>query len=238
MKKTLKRISALFLVIVLIMSLCGCTMKDMKQTQAFWGENGEVLWQGEKYLKFTETYNGFEPLTDYVEMTFVTKSDVPLLLQHFFGDSMYISTDKNFLIGDEYIYCKDSEFDKMKKKLEKGGDLTSFCYQYYNDEYETEYFRFYQNQVDLINKIFDDVKPIIMDYDDFDNKYYDYPYYTEVYKCSDDMMFREYSFDYYNQDDDYMFAIMDEEDYRVYEIPSEYVGDIKAIFEKVEENLF
>lgn len=232
MKKTFKKLSVLFFAGLLMVSLCGCTMKSMRKSHAVWSEDSSVLWQNYEYLPLTEVYGNFEPLYDYETTVCVTTKDVPLLLQYFWGEIMYPSTDGRFLIGDSYIYCKSSDFDAMQTKLLNGGEMTSYCYEYYDEDYKTQYCKFSKKQVGIIKSIFENAAPKTVTFDKFYQIYEDYYPYASVYKCSDDLLFREMDFEFYSDEDNFLFVISNAEYFSVYEISAEYAADIEYIFEK------
>ena len=80
MEKTKKMICILCLICLLLPLLCGCKeLDEMRAKQAFYDENGNILWNGAVYKQLPQG-EYFQPHTSYENRVYVTEPDVPVLL--------------------------------------------------------------------------------------------------------------------------------------------------------------
>lgn len=118
-----KKFVSLFVIFMLMLSLCGCTMENVKSTHAVWNETGNVEWQGKEYLLLTAVQEGFQPEVNGENGVYVTETNVPTLLQYMLGEYMDVSVDEKFLVGWSYIYCRSDCYDEMFTTLEQGSEM-------------------------------------------------------------------------------------------------------------------
>ena len=135
MKKYRKLVAVLCLVCLLLPLLCGCNALDkMREKQAFFDAEGNILWNGKVYKKLPSGED-FCPEWDGGQIC-VTEEDVPVLLSNVCADSFYdIYEDGLFLeyqgfyeiTGEEHFYCREDRYEEFAKKLQEGFAVDVVC---------------------------------------------------------------------------------------------------------------
>lgn len=200
MKKNLKRLFVLFLVLLQLFVLCGCSALDeMREMQAFLNEDGTITWQGNIYKKIP--YNEYLDTSSASESpVFVTKSDVPVLLSTTFSvGSFYASEDKTFLTdfyAEEGNYCLASKYEEICARIKAAFVPEIVCYQYsfYNEEtgmFESKYYTLTQEQTNAIKLVMETVEPTVFS----DGMHLDTMFTVFLEECSADMLFRRNTVD-------------------------------------------
>ncbi len=190
MKKHIKRISALVLSVACCLVLCSCSaIKEMRQSQAFYGENeGEIIWGGQVYksLNIYEFPEGLE--TQIGDVCYITEKDVPVLLSQLIGDDMYYNYNKTILNRDySSYYVREDVYDYVENLMEYPY-LDKYCVEVddgfsYNVSYEPAK----QRYLDAIAQIASSENKVSLD------MYYsdalDTVDWTSIYKCDEQMIF-------------------------------------------------
>ena len=143
MKKGWKRALSVLLVLMLLVSLSGCDALDMmRQAQAYYGENGEILHNGTTYKRLPE-WGDLNPGYGYYDENYVnvTEPDVPVLLSGLIClEELILSNDKNFLISinDNNLYCREELYDSVCERIHQGFAAEVVCYYYYVYDEQTD----------------------------------------------------------------------------------------------------
>lgn len=233
MGKMKKKILFLLVVLSFTFSLCGCTMESVRSTHAVWNQQGNITWKGSEYVLLVPVDQEFTPLLNMDENLYVTEEDVPTLLQYTMGTYMNKSLDEKFLVDTDYIYCRSDCYDEMVTVLEQGSEMNGYCYEYWDDNGNFQYYQLDSKQTDILNSIFDEITPVEMSYDELYES--EWVYYGDVQSCSKDMLFRTFAFELWSLEDDYYIIVPDEtwdQAYR-YDIPAEHVEAVEEIFDKL-----
>lgn len=233
MGKMKKRILSLFVVLSFSFLLCGCTMESVRSTHAIWNQQGNITWQGKEYVLLAPVDQEFTPLLNMDENLYVTEEDVPTLLQYTMGTYMNKSLDEKFLVDTDYIYCRSDCYDEMVTVLEQGSEMNGYCYEYWDDHGNFQYYQLDDQQTDILNSIFAEITPVEMSYDELYES--EWEYYGDVQSCSKDMLFRTFAFELWSLEGDYQFVVPDEtfEQANRYPILAEDVESVEEIFEKM-----
>ena len=129
-----KRILALVLVLTLCLAFSGCTLDSMRKSHAINTEEGKIVWDGMEYIALPHDVM-INAKIDYETQVYVTKPDVPLLLQEIYGESVGISLDGKFLEGwYGQTYCRSDCYDQYKNFTADNVTLDHYCYEYYTEE--------------------------------------------------------------------------------------------------------
>ena len=167
----LKRWLVLALVTVLCLSLCGCAeLETMRAEHAIWREDGSILWNDVVYRKLenVDQIDVLDVSYDYAWI-YVTESDVTVLLSNWFGEEFDVCGNGTLLEYYDYRlaeaetvwYCREDVYDETVALLDKGIEMTTYFYEYYNystDDFERYYLT--KEQSEAINTVFATVRPI------------------------------------------------------------------------------
>lgn len=233
MSKMKKNMVSLLVVLLLTFSLCGCTMESVQSTHAVWNQQGNITWQGKEYVLLAPVDQEFTPLLNMDENLYVTEEDVPTLLQYTMGTYMNKSLDEKFLVDTDYIYCRSDCYDEMVTVLEQGSEMNGYCYEYWDDHGNFQYYQLDDQQVNILHGIFTETAPVQMPYDELYGS--EWEYYGDVQSCSKDMLFRAFSFELWSLDGDYHIIVPDEtfEQANRYDIPKEQIKEVEEMFDKL-----
>ncbi len=258
MKNKKKFLVLVLALTMMCLCLTGCDELDtMREQHAFFVEEDNadaITYNGETYLRIDKTGNLPDPLYNSNDFSsvYVTNPDVPVLLSTAFGEWLDISADGNFLYGYLYtptkteydnvyqsaiecLYVKDELYDTVTAKIEEGIEYPLYGYSYYvyedEDDFEGTLHYYYLNsdEIDAINKVVEEVKPV-----DGDEKIYDYYYVLAFDKVSDDKLFGMYSYELYYSDYDgyylnyYSESLGTNSTYKVPESLTEIFDDITS----------
>lgn len=229
----MKRLFSLLLVLVLLLSFTGCkALDDARAAQAFYEQDGSILWNGVRYLPLPEADNVY-PAFDYTasNLLHVTEPDVPVLLSAFMGDMFNYSTDKTFLQPNEWnLYCRADLFDAVQYRILNGFEYKKYGYWYYqwDDEtydYTEKSYILSDDQIDAVYEVIQTQVPqeqssvVSLEYDHL----------ASVMGCSDDLLFREYLCDVLYHKETYYVVQSNENNYLIYEVPFSSV----SVFEEI-----
>lgn len=232
MIKISKYCKFVLLMIILLLSLSGCvSLKDLKDSQAFWKDSKKdtIVWQGKEYHYLTDLAESHLNL-DYDYMTYIdiTKEDIPVLLARYSSDQAYVSEDKQFINLWEKIYCIEDRYEKMKELLKNPPKMECYAYRFFdNDDAGSDRFCILtEKQKKQLKEIIEESK-IEKDYSQ--EEYY---WVAETFASSADGMFRNYLGRDLCQtvDGELFWEVATESTYAAYEIPETYYKDVKEIF--------
>lgn len=198
MKKNLKRGLVLALILLQLLTLCGCNQLDqMRQQQVFCDENGDIGWKGSSYRKLPDC-DYFQPELDYDTMLWVTDPDVPVLLSPFMAQYWIYPSSDGSVLYDTYesaYFCREEMYEDICSRMQSfEPELVCYCYDVYDEqtnEYKTEYYTLTQDQLAAIELVTQTVEPMVMG----DGWYLDYEWCIWLEECSQDMLFRRNNLD-------------------------------------------
>lgn len=193
MKKYLKRILVLLMVSACIFAVSGCAALDeMRQNQAFFNEDGDILWNGNSYKKLPHCdYLTVE--IDYSTDIYVTDSDVPVLLSDAFSHMRLSPTYDGILLKDyremDSYYCIDTVYADLTARISAPFKPDKVCYLYsqYNEETEEFEYRYYilsQAQLDVLTLVTETTVPMVIG----NGWVLNYQYPISLLECSEDML--------------------------------------------------
>lgn len=225
MMKKWKRWLVLALATVLCLSLCGCEeLEIMRAEHAVWQEDGSILWNGNVYRKLenVENVDVLDISYDYAWI-YVTEPDVPVLLSTWFGEEFDVCGNGTLLERYDYRlaedktvwYCREDVYDETAALLEKGIEMTTYFYEYYNystDDFERYYLT--KEQSEAVNTVFATVESEFA-------AVFEEPFIYEIdfYACDDSHRF-ESDVEMYMYKTEFGYYL--EYDYLVYVVPEEY----------------
>ena len=129
MKKTLKRVSALVLIVLVCIGLCSCTyIDDLRERNAVYTDDSEneLIFKGEKY-KILPSGEGIEPIMPNSVTGTLSHKEVPLLLADDFGSSMSFDEVRHVIRGSKSRwYAREDVYDNYKTAL-TDRELFRFC---------------------------------------------------------------------------------------------------------------
>lgn len=201
MKKNFRRIFVLFLAAMLIFVLCGCdALDEMRQNQAYFDADGNILWNGSVYKKLPACEHLF-PLIDYNTSVFVTEAGVPVLLSGILSLSdCSPSYDGSLLeeydFGENVYYCEASAYEQLRDRILAPFTPDIICYSYdvYDEdtyEFETKYYTLTQEQVAAVANVVENTEPTVMQ----EGMYLDCDWSVYLDECSEDMLLRRNTMD-------------------------------------------
>lgn len=237
--KKWKRWLVLALATVLCLSLCGCEeLEIMRSEHAVWQEDGSILWNGNVYRKLerVENIDVLDVSYDYA-VVYATEPDVPVLLSNWFGESLDVCGNGTLLEYYDYRpaehktewYCREDVYDETAALLEKGIEMTTYFYEYYNystDDFERYYLT--KEQSEVINTVFATVRPIF-------DAVFEEPIIYEIYfyACDDSHRFEsDVEMCMYTTESGYCI----EYDDFIYVVPMEYHDVFDAIWRAYNNN--
>ena len=164
--KTSKRWIALFVALMLCLSLCGCQeLDDMRATHAFWQEDGSILWNGNVYRQLGGDGTSYDLDFVYGNVIInVTTKDVPVLLSGMFGESFDVSADGTLLEAYNWqtgyiMYCREDVYAETEEYLKNGFELATYYYTYLDEDYNSYNYYLTEYQTNTINDILASVMP-------------------------------------------------------------------------------
>lgn len=232
MKKQFKYVLVLLLVVAQLFLLCGCIpLDEMRENQAFFDENGDILWNGSTY-KLLPSSELLLPEIDYETSVWVTQPDVPVLLSAVMAD-VWLSANKDGSILEsmyEYqYYCREELYDSLCARMENfTPDLVCYSYDVFDEEnyeFDTQYYVLSQEQCEVIELVTQTVEPTAMD----NSWYLDYEWSVYLEECSEDMLLRRNSLDIAVNGDTYYLLLYTDTQTLAFTVPD----GCKAAFDEI-----
>lgn len=184
----MKKFVVLLVVIGMLFCLSGCSgLEELRKQQAFVGENGEILWNGNVY----KALPGNEYM--YVEFdnegaVYLTAPDVPVLLSVICMEQFLMPSEDGVLLSEiepGTYYCREDRYEEMVSRIQKEFTPDLVCYSY-EDYPETSYYTLTQEQVEAIEQVAQTVQPTTLG----EGMYLEWDYYIDLQECSADMLLR------------------------------------------------
>lgn len=248
MKKSFKRISALLLALITCVCLCSCKeIKEMRENQAFYGENGEIIWGEQVYMPLEALELPEELECSWLGYGCVTEKDVPVLLSNTLGTGMYYNHSKTVIEARTY-YARKDVYDYVAN-LVKYPRLNEYCVEVdYDGYYDIEYQLLKQRYLNAIDEIIYGGNEIYTDYEDYEN-YEEIATkdYADIYKCDEKMVFQSLIYRVEERENGDMLLtsyitqdIYDYDDfyYREYRIPDDKKAIMKELLTLGQDGLF
>lgn len=194
--KKVKRFVALFTALILVcLSATGCNAIDeMRESQAFYTENGGVKLRGTDYIPLPEN-EYFRPFKhDDSTVIRITEPDVPVLLSPEFGDYGSLYNDGEILYSNymDIYYCRVDKYAEYNAVLAAPFEPTGYCYTYHvlntdTMQYIEHIYQLTAEQAKAVDDILATVTPTVQD----ENANYTYDYFVELNACDDTMLLRD-----------------------------------------------
>lgn len=249
MKKMKKVLSIACLVCLLIPLLCGCNALDkLRESQAFFDEEGNVLWNGTVYKKLPgneNKYDEFYPEIDYSNCIYVTESDVPVLLVEGMADVVFrvdeagIILERGYYYSEDGIpyekayYCREDKYEEMAPRFLAPFEPEMYCYEYsYYDfdsyEYIDKIYQLSQEEVATLKRIVETVEPTVVG----GGWYFEASWSVTIEERTEDMLFQRYYLELAYSEGTYYLEIFDDFGRRVYEVPEADAPTMEKITEQ------
>lgn len=208
MKKILKRLSVLALAALSCFALCACSVKEMREAQAFYGQDEtEVIYNGQHY----KLIGGYEDFPIELEINtngwgYITEKDVPVLLSQIIGDDMYYNYSKTIIHKDySSYYVRDDVYDYVENLMEYPY-LDKYCVEVddefsYNPSYELVRERY----ISAIEEITQTGEAISLDDESYaETSIKDH---ASIYNCDEKMIFQRLAFSIEERESGNMYLI-------------------------------
>lgn len=242
MKKMKKLLSLCCIVCLLLPLLCGCNaLDDARKMQAFYDEEENILWNGAVYKKLPQG-EYFSPDIDYgySKTIYVTKPDVPVLLQEMFceaslnadKDGVILEKDYSYASGyyDTVYYCREDRYEDVSARLQAPFKADMVCYTYHvydmeSGEFVEKIYRLTNDQWGVLRKILENGEPMEvsagweLSFDEI----------VSLEECSEDMLFRRSFLDLMNCGGTYYLEFDDGRTTKIYQVPFEATAYMEKI---------
>ncbi len=226
MKKIIKTVLVLLTVAGVLLCLCGCdALEDMRERQAFPGDNGEILWNGAVYKALPESACLYVETDNTV---YLTEPDVPVLLSIFSETPLYASADNAFLESYQTgtYYCREDQYEKMLSRIQGGVILDVVCYSYYTQT-GWQYHTLTKEQVEALEFVVRNTEPTVLG----DGMYLGNEQFVDLQVCSKDMLFqRDYAGISVSGNAYYLYWYAEGQE-QLFAVPEEY----RAVFAEIVE---
>jgi len=241
MKKYQKLIAVLCFACLLIPLLCGCgALDDARKTQAFYDEEGNILWNGVVY-KMLPRGEYFTPVTEYDNRVYVTEQDVPVLLQEMFAEEVLAATEDglilesyfDFFYGDESpYYCREDRYAELSQRMQVpfAPDMVYYEYHAYNPEtevYEYQFYRLSDDEWGVLKKILETVEPMQVS----EGWNLDYEWIVYLRESSEDRLFSREILDLMVCGSTYYLRLDIGRETAIYEVPKDAAPLVAKIME-------
>lgn len=233
MKKFIRFVA---LIVLLCLSLSGCSFLDeLRATRAYGPKGGILALDGTEY-KILPVNEYFSPdMGDSTIIYAVQDETIPLLLIDIYGEYGHKSEDGQFLhfysdTGLQY-YCRIEAYDDLLYRMI--GDFQPEGYAYYYYDYEVGRnvpYTFTAQQAEALETVLSTQEP----YELPSNTTLTFQHSIGLYQCSSDHLFRKYFCNLYDNDGRYYvtMASLSEQATYIYDVPQELTLVFDAIMEK------
>ncbi len=157
----IKRIVLLLVAVLMCLSLCSCKeLNERRDHHVLMQEDDTLLWKGQVYrpLPWPDEMREFMVENDYDSMLYVTKSDVPVLLNRVFYECGAYSLGDGLLIrvhgGSWEYYCRSDRYDELVSVIKEDAPMTKYYYMYYMEEWKNYFLT--EEQMDIIRAVLAD----------------------------------------------------------------------------------
>ena len=216
----MKKFVVLLVVIGMLFCLSGCSgLEELRKQQAFVGENGEILWNGNVY----KALPGNEYM--YVEFdnegaVYLTAPDVPVLLSVICMEQFLMPSEDGVLLSEiepGTYYCREDRYEDILSRMQEEFVPDVVCYSY--KEYpETEYYTLTKEQVETIDLVLQNTEPTVLG----DGMYMEWDYFVDLQAYSADRLFCRDSTDISDSGTTYYLHQYTDEQEQVFTVPEAY----------------
>lgn len=202
--KHIKKLLALALAISLCFSLIGCNAIDeMRKAQIHFNDAGNLVYEDKEY-KLLPPCDAFSPDITYSTNLYITEEDVPVLLSEQFGGRGYLTEDKLYISSHSYsssdgtmaYFARSDIYDSIASRIEAGNYFEGFFF-YYSFWDESDEIGYYNQKEKIISEEAENaVKEVITTTapeESIDIDLLSQYAVTDLYACSNDLLFNEYS---------------------------------------------
>lgn len=228
--KRIEKVIALLLVLLMCFSLCSCKeLDDRRSHHVLVQEDGSLLWKGQVYFllpRFEELRN-FMLDNDYDSMLYITKPDVPVLLNRSFYKSIAYSLGDGLLLReyDDFgsYYCREDRYDELVSVIQEDAPMTKYYYSYFEGGERKNYF--------LTEKQMDAIRAVLDEYDTVSPEWISTQYAITIYACDEKEWFNQFFLNIEYSDEGY-YLIFSEGDFDEYvRVPEAYNSVFAEIVE-------
>ncbi|MBO5358520.1 MAG: hypothetical protein J6A78_04290 [Clostridia bacterium] len=202
--KHIKKLLCLTLAVLLCFSLIGCNAIDkMRDAQIHFNDKGNLEYEGKEYKQLPPC-DAFSPNINYSKNLYITEKDVPVLLSEQFGGRASLSEDELYINSHTYsssdgvtaFFARTDIYDSIASRIESGNYFEGFFF-YYNFWDESDEIGFYNQKEKIISEEAENaVKEVITTTapdESIDIDLLSQFAVTDLYACSNDLLFNEYS---------------------------------------------
>lgn len=222
MKKSWKRGLVLVLILLQLLTLCGCKqLETMRKNQAFYGEGTDILWNGTTYKLLPEC-EFLAPELDYETTVWVTTDDVPVLLSAMLSSRALTPSEDGVILEPMYeagFFCREDRYEDICARIQSfTPDKVCYSYDYYDEEtgeYTTGNYTLTQEQLEAIRLVAETVEPEVLG----NGLYLDYDWSVYLEECSEDMLFRRNTLDIAVSGDSYYLLLYTDTQTLAFSVP-------------------
>ena len=236
--KKIKRLFAVLMLCVVVLSFAGCAnLDDMKARHAIWKDEAQTTLElsGVTYKKLPE--NKYFEIWQYdEENVFITSEDVPVLLADRFGTRMSISKDHTILESNWYendhpvYYCRADLYDDIVKQMEEGISLDLMMYDFWSAEKgENVAYTLTAEQKEAVEAVLK-TQPTSLGTNGYEEDYS-----VWIYRSSQNHLFRDRIGNLSVLNGEYRVIVFTESDDLCYSVPAELKGQVEQIMKKYKE---
>ncbi|MBQ3546952.1 MAG: hypothetical protein IJA44_00560 [Clostridia bacterium] len=202
--KHIKKLLCLALTVLLCISLIGCNAIDeMREAQIHFNDNGNLEYDGKEYKQLPPC-DAFSPNISYNKTLYITEKDLPVLLSEQFGGRASLTEDELYINAHTYsssdgttaFFARTDIYDSIASRIEAGNYFEGFFF-YYNYWVENDKIGYYNQKEKIISeeaeKAVREVITTTAPDESIDIDLLSQFAVTDLYACSNDLLFDEYS---------------------------------------------
>lgn len=238
MKKTLKFISLLLTLIMIISLFCGCNALDeLRNSVAHTTDSSNIKLGDNIYIRLPYCETLYADFNAGYEDVFVVEEDVPILLSAIVGEPCMLTNNGILLTNEENItYCRSDYYEQANNQIENGFKPHKYSYGYYKiteDDYAGKWIR-----RTLTNEELKAMKTVLSGEGEVlaDNMNVLFDYIVTVEYSSEDNLFYKGLCDVYIYEDSYTLVTNYDEEHKVYNVPTAMNDIFKNMVDEYIEN--
>ncbi|MBO5089342.1 MAG: hypothetical protein J6C27_00310 [Clostridia bacterium] len=209
--KHVKKLLCLALTVLLCFSLIGCNAIDkMRDAQIHFNDDGNLEYDGNEYKQLPPC-SAFSPNITYSTNLYITDKDLPVLLSEQFGGRAYLTKDKLYINSHSYsssdgttaFFARTDIYDSIAERINSGNYFEGFCFYYSYWDDSDEIGSYMQKEKIISEEAEKAVKEVITTTapdESIDIDLLSQYAVTDLYACSNDLLFSEYSATIYKTD--------------------------------------
>lgn len=226
MKKYLRLLLCVFTALLSVSLVCSCeSIDEMRARQAFYDDDGNVLFNGEKYIRIDGEYDVFD---GYGDSVIITQKDVPVLLAEKYGDWYSIAEGGEYLYSyGEDTFLREDSYKEFENRYGGKIEINRFGFEYLDEDMNRQIYILTQEEQKTIEIILSsDEKEVY--HDEYPEIYDQFDRYMNYYSEDGIFVNRNIQFFLYKMDVGYCLGVEEnkenrlEFDYTHYTVPEEY----------------